>query len=320
MVTTRFPRVRARDVLDAARWGWSATFSTGPGYEPTPIGSQFSIDSVRGYFIDYSAKTEAASAGNFSSLLPAALAQLALGWWERLLAGDAAASASFLRVCERLRETAQELNGECRWPYRVSVAKYHLSPPWYSALAQGQIASALVRAHQATGDDEFERVARGAIRPLVPNEASDLLTRTSSGPILEEAPTTPPSHILNGWISALWGVWDVHVGLGDPSAGSAFDAGIACLRSHLPAYDVGWWTRYSLYPHPVEDLAKPIYHTFHVHQITALDRLTGAEEFAEAGKRWRAYDTRANRARALAHKGVFTAARVMRAARAPSAA
>lgn len=298
--------------MDGLEWGWNSTFSRGPGYEPTPIGPSFSISSVDGYFIDFSAKTRASSADHPELLLPAALAQLGLGWWERSLTGSALAYQSFEWVCQVLRASSEETPDDIRWPYHVSVPKYRLSPPWYSALAQGQIASLFVRAYLRTGDDQYEHLARCAVKSLIRVEGSDLVTVTPAGPILEESPSNPPGHILNGWISALWGLWDVHVGLDDDEAGEAFNAGIACLLRHLDAYDIGWWTRYSLYPHPIEDLAKPIYHVFHAHQVDVLHRLTGVDDFGDAARRWREYDTLPNRARAVAQKAVFTATRIAR--------
>jgi hypothetical protein len=153
-----------------------------------------------------------------------------------------------------------------------------------------------------------EQILEGRVR----SNTSGVQAQTVASPFYEEGGKTPPSHVLNGWISALWGLWDVHVGLDDDGAGDAFNAGSECLLRHLDAYDIGWWTRYSLYPHPIEDLAKPIYNAFHTNQVDVLHRLTGMAEFGDAARRWREYDTLANRARAVAQKAVFTATRVAR--------
>lgn len=288
---------RIRRAVDAA-------FSRGSGYEPIPLGRMFDAGAVRGYYIDYSAKTNDPRAGD--ALLPTPLIQQALGWWERHLAGDPAALDSFLRACEAIDARADRRDGELRWPVRVPAAKYGLRPPWCSALPQAQAASVFVRAHLATGQARWREAALGAVRSLI-EERSELVAGTGDGPILEEAPSDPPSHILNGWISALWGLWDVHLGLDDAAAGRMFDDSLRCLLARLDAYDTGWWTRYGLYPHALDDLAKPIYHRQHVDQMEVLHRLTGNAAFATTGERWASYDRPLNRALAVAQKAPFSA-------------
>jgi hypothetical protein len=290
--------------MRTAGWAWSSALSRGPGYEPLPPGRSFSTDSVQGYFLDFSEKTRTPSAKTPGLLVPAGLVQLALGWWERSLDEGGARRDEFLRVCDVLVGRGERRGEALLWPYDVAVAKFGLRPPWHSALAQGQAASALVRAYALTGDDGYADAARAAVHPLLEPDG-ELVTATAAGPILEEAPSNPPSHILNGWVSALWGVWDIAVGLDDARAENVFAASLAALRHQLPAYDVGWWTRYSLYPHAIDDLAKPIYHRLHVDQLDVLHRLTGDAEFGETSERWRAYDTALSRMGAVAQKSVF---------------
>ena len=286
----------------------SSALSRGSGYEDTPLGRRFERDAVGGYYIDYSAKTLAATAsGDLDQLPPVPVIQLALGWWERHLAGEPEALAEFVRLCGLVADRGEPDGDQLLWPTRVPIAKHQLTPPWNSALPQGQAASAFVRAHLATGEDRWAGLASRAVAPLLVVDGSDIVTQTGEGPILEEAPSNPGSHVLNGWISAIWGVRDVALGLGDERAGSVADASLRCLRSWLPAYDTGWWSRYSLYPHALEDLSKPIYHRFHVAQLTALHEITGDPVFGAAAERWAGYDRAANRLLAVAQKAAFVA-------------
>jgi hypothetical protein len=283
----------------------NAVRSRGPGYEPTPIGTAFDTETVRGYYIDFCSKTVSKIAADTDRILAVALMQLALGWWERNVAGESRALDEFLKVCDVIESRAQKTGDESRWPASVPVAKYGLKPPWCSALTQSQAASVFVRAHLATGEERYADLANRAVRPLLTDRSSALVSQTAFGPILEEAPGAPASHILNGWITGLWGLWDVHLGLGDARAGETFYAGVECLRVHLHAYDTGWWSRYSLYPHALEDLAKPIYHRYHVDQLDVLHRLTGHEDLNEVATRWASYDRSPLRELALAQKAAF---------------
>jgi len=286
-------------VTDAAfRRAWRAATSTGPGYEPRPAGRFYRTDAVRGYYVDYRAKT-VTPAENGVPTTAVALAQRALGWWERGLAGEDGAEASFLALAAELQRSAVAVDGELRWQYLTAVPKYGLTPPWCSAMAQGQAASVFVRAYRAGGDERFAEDALRAIASLV--HESELVDVTPDGPVLEEAPSRPPSHILNGWIYALWGLWDVAVGLDDAAALRGFEAGVGCLRRRLDRYDLGWWTRYSLAADGL-DVAKPYYHRLHVDQAAVLGRLAAAPDIAEASRRWAGYDRPVNVARALLSK------------------
>jgi hypothetical protein len=214
----------------------------------------------------------------------------------------------FVRLCDLIEKRGEPYRDELRWRYDVAIPKYRLQPPLYSALAQAQVASVFVRAYSLSGDPRHAEVALAAIRPLL-NIHSDLVAATSDGPVLEESPSQPPSHILNGWIYALWGLWEVNVALEESLAGDMLAASIVCLRVKLPAYDLGWWTKYSLYPHLLADLAKPFYHRLHVDQLEILYRLTGFSDLAETADRWRRYDTPLRRAASVLHKTLFVATR-----------
>jgi len=292
-----------------ARRSLQSAFSTGPGYEPQPLGAFVEPGRVAGYFIDFRAKTTSATAAAPDALVPAGLAQLALGWWERSLAGEDAALARFLELAAALEARGIPAGDELRWPYELALPKYRLRAPWCSALAQGQAASVFVRAGHATGDDRWADAARRAVAPLRPESDSGLLASTAAGPVPEEVPSDPPSLILNGWIYALWGLWDVAVGTGDAGARTLYEASVDCLRATVDEYDTGWWSRYSLYPHRLTDLAKPFYHRLHVDQLTALHTLTGAAELGAAAARFASYDTTPRRIAAVAQKTVFAATR-----------
>jgi hypothetical protein len=283
----------------------NAALSRGPGYEPTPIGSAFDDRTVRGYYVDFSSKTTASTAADLDALPAIQLIQLALGWWERHVAGDPVAREHFLELCGEVERRAAPAPDGVRWHMQVEVPKYRLAPGWSSALAQGQAASVFVRAHTLTAQDRYAELALNAVAPFLVDGGSDLVTHTRSGPVLQEAPSDPPSYVLNGWMSALWGVWDVQLGLGDTRSRDTFRASVDCLRAHLPAYDTGWWSLYGLYPHALADLAKPIYHRFHVTQLEVFHRLTGDDDIGETAARWASYDRAPRRLIAVGHKAAF---------------
>jgi hypothetical protein len=273
------------------------------------MGMQFVDEPLRGYLIDFRAKTHASTSATPAALGPAALAQLALGWWERIVSGETELRPRFLETAVALRARAESTRQGLLWPYTDDLPKYGLEAPWYSAMAQGQAASVLARVASATGDPDDARAAVAALDPLLRPAVPLLVADTAEGMVLEEAPSDPPSRILNGWIFALVGFWDVGSGLDHAPSVHAFTEGLAALERSLPLYDVGWWSRYSLYPHRQVDLAKPFYHRLHVAQLAALHALAGIDAFRETSRRWAAYDRPAARSRALLQKAVFRTVR-----------
>src|SRR2546428_35411 len=96
--------------------------------------------------------------------------------------------------------------------------------PGYEALLPG-----LAFDRGRTGKDLWADAATSSVPPLL-LPAHGLVTSTSDGSVLGEAPSRPPSQILNGWITALWGLLDVGETLGDVATTRAFDNGVECLR------------------------------------------------------------------------------------------
>jgi len=274
--------------LDVARHMRSYLRQTGPGYVAQPIGSAFEVDRVAGYYVDLSEKTCEERALYPERLNPVTLAQIALGEYECHLAGHRG-TERFLELAHLLGERGEEHADGVRWSYDLTVAKYGLDGPWYSAMAQGEAASVFVRAHHVEGGTTFSRLAEAAVAPLLAR-SPDLVVETGCGPALEEAPSNPASLVLNGWIFALWGLKDVALGLGDPAANALFEESACALERMLPRYDTGRWSLYSVFPHPLADLAKPFYHRLHCDQLEVMGALTGSASFSDASRRFRGYE------------------------------
>lgn len=239
-----------------------------------------------------------------SQLWPVRLTQLGLGAWQ--LAHERGADDEWLSVVHRICTWAiVDMDAHGRIAHEVAMPHtYAIAAPWHSAMIQGQLASLLMRAAMTSGFEYLRGEAQRASASLL-DPALGLCSTVDDGVILEEYPSNPAPHVLNGWIWALWGLYDV--GTHDATARSAFDNGCGTLASMLPRYELArGWTRYDLYPHPIVNVASPFYHQLHVHQMHAMYVLTGDMRFADAAARWqRAFDRRATRAIATIRKVGF---------------
>lgn len=182
-----------------------------------------------------------------------------------------------------------------RFPMRHT---FPLDPPWYSSLAQGEAVSFLLRAARVLGRGDLVELAGRTALPLLDADSA-LVVQTPEGPVLQEYPTDPPAHVLNGWLFALWGLHDL-ANAEQPTeqaaaAGEAFAAGAAALSARIDRYrTAAGWSLYDLYPHPLPNVASPFYHRLHVEQLRRQQELLPDPRIAAVAAEW----SRTSRARA----------------------
>jgi hypothetical protein len=286
--------------------GTAGTFSAPPGLRIDPTDPS-------GYYLDLRSK---AVSSDFPPTwwqrdkLHVGLIQWGLGCNERYLAGDG----------EEWLEAARWVSGELLelqqpdgrhaggWvnesPYKHT---YRIAPPWLSGMAQGQGASLLVRLHRATGEERYAAAAVSALAPMKkPASEGGVAAVLGPGRVPEEYPTDPPSYVLNGCIFGLWGCYDVATALNDPGAAELATEGIGALADSLSRFDTGWWSRYDLFPHPVTNLASPMYHRLHTDQLRATALIDSDPRFAATAERFERYAASSlNAARAYSLKMLF---------------
>ncbi len=189
------------------------------------------------------------------------------------------------------------------WEYRT-----RLRAPWYSALAQGQGISLLVRAFRTTKRPQYAEAAAHAFQAFLRGvDEGGVSIRDGTDDVwFEEYIVDPPGHILNGFLWALWGIYDYALVTGDGTAHGLLEAATRTVRSNLHRYDVGYWSLYELSPSRLPMLASPFYHRLHIVQLRVMHRLTGDSIFLEFARRWDAYiRDPGKRLRALVGKVIF---------------
>jgi heparosan-N-sulfate-glucuronate 5-epimerase len=189
------------------------------------------------------------------------------------------------------------------WEYRTL-----LKAPWYSGLAQGQGISLLVRVWQATGKRDYLEAATSAFASFSKSvqEGGVCFTDERGDLWFEEYIVSPPTHILNGFVWAAWGVYDFFLATKDGVARYLFDRVTDTLRKNLDRYDLGFWSLYEQSGTFLPMVASPFYHQLHVAQLRVMHRLTGDNMFSQIADRWETYArSRTKRTRALCYKGAF---------------
>jgi heparosan-N-sulfate-glucuronate 5-epimerase len=275
-----------------------------------PVGERFDAATVRGYYIDMRVKAEKPVWPSREVPLYVGPIQWALGCFERYLAGEGEVWLQAARErAEALVECQQEEGpqGGGFLHLQALAHTFALRPPWISAMAQGEAASLLVRIFQETGIERYAEAARRALLPLSVDSADGGARAQLNGRAFpEEYPTQPPSFVLNGAIFTLWGLHDVGVALDDADARAAFEDGVDTLAENLHRWDLGYWSRYDLFPHPAVNVASSFYHDLHVNQLRAMHRVAPRPQLIETADRWERFANSSScRRRALAGKVLF---------------
>lgn len=298
-----------------ARNGVTDLLAVGPVYGDQPPSAHADPRGIAGYYCDFRHKAAAADATSaafggaqgpqpFSPwVIP--VAQTALGYWELILDGEPV-QERFLALADWLVETAHVDATGASWPVLFAMGKYGVRPGWRSAMGQSEAISVLLRAHRLTGEDRYAELALQAVGPMTLEVSRGGVQRRVDGHlVLEEYPTRQPCAVLNGWIFALFGLHELVVATGDPRAAAVLADSRAGLLALLPRYDVGWWSRYSLYPHERPDLSRPFYQRLHVVLLEALHRIEPDARLTLMAQRWKAQYTPAALIRISADKLAF---------------
>jgi heparosan-N-sulfate-glucuronate 5-epimerase len=294
---------------------WHETPEANPRADPKRLGEYYMLFRQKA---DYSGHYDAAGIPmlDYHGVIgvqynPIAIAQWGLANYNVFCdTGDGARRQKMLTAADWLSSNLEQnphglwvWNHHFDWDYRDT-----LKAPWYSGLAQGQGISLLVRAYARTKDERYKSAAEKAFvaltRPI--NEGGVLFEDEDNNLWIEEYLADPPTHILNGFMWALWGVHDFWLATGDASAKSIFGRGVQTILQNLDRFDTGYWSLYEQSGTRLKMLASPFYHRLHVVQLRIMCMINNDSRFAVTADRWEKYAQRSgNRTRALIEKSVF---------------
>lgn len=156
----------------------------------------------------------------------------------------------------------------------------------YSAMTQGEGASLLIRAFKETNNEEYLAKAKKAIDlMLLPVEKGGTSRYGNDKLFLEETVESKPVLILNGWIFAIFGLFDITKIIPELKYNYALEKTLDTLKSELKKYDSGYWSYYD----QCGRLASPFYHNLHIALLDALYDLFNIEEFKIVRDTWASY-------------------------------
>jgi hypothetical protein len=216
---------------------------------------------------------------------PTRVASFGLANWNRYRKrGDESCRAAFMNAAEWFMKFE-----EGRFVYRYELLD--MKPPWLAGIAQGQGISLLTRAYLVTNDPRFLRQAQKAILPLsTPLTEGGLLNHLPDGSLfIEEYPQKHPTHILNGFFAAVFGISDLHRVQPSPPTRTLLNACWNTLVANIARWSVAGWSAYDL--HNCEgggprNHATVAYHSLHIAQVKYAFALTGKHCFGTLAEEW----------------------------------
>lgn len=273
------------------------------------VGTQYRTGELAGYFNDLTGKTNwqgKTDAGGLPVIQtqtgalvyhPTMLAQKALGHWDRWLSEHYAGDRDkFMQIASWLLKNQDNKGGYAIWP-QLGLKYASL----YSAMTQGQAISVLTRAYSLSGDTIFLDSAHRACSMLLTPIAEGGTSHYEAGLVLEEYPLATPRTALNGWIFAIYGLYDFSIVTSDPGISNELSKTLTTLADRLATFDAGYWSYYD----NRGNLASPFYHHLHIAQLQALEMTFSqhAERFNHYAQRFVAQSKSPyNRTKALAVK------------------
>lgn len=303
------PIARARLYLDLIPHWWRMIAGRSYWHTRQGIGTQYRVGELAGYFNDLTGKTDWRGQTDLDGLpvfqtrtgvlvhFPTTLTQKALGHWDRWLSERRDSDRDdFMRIAFWLLENQDAKGGIEIWP---QLGLQYASP--YSAMVQGEAISVLTRAYRLSGAYRFLDSAHQACKLLLTPITEGGTSRYEAGLVLEEYPLTTPGTVMNGWIFALYGLYDFSIVTNDPAIGNELSRTLITLADRLETFDAGYWSYYD----DRGSLASPFYHHLHIAQLQALEMtfLQHAEKFNYYAQRFADQSSsRYNRARAVAVK------------------
>lgn len=169
-----------------------------------------------------------------------------------------------------------------------------MSSGWYGAMTQGLGMSFLVRMYSETGNESYRESAIKAMELFdLDVEQGGVLRTYNDLPWYEEYPTPDAgSYVLNGYIYALIGLFDLHEVFNSSKALELYENGTNSLYSMIGLFDLGCSSSYDLVHHSVPgtapNIARDGYHSLHITLLSVLNVLEN-EGFQSVEDRWIGY-------------------------------
>ncbi|MEW6050725.1 MAG: D-glucuronyl C5-epimerase family protein [Candidatus Zixiibacteriota bacterium] len=175
-----------------------------------------------------------------------------------------------------------------QFPFNVhGDSRNHCESPWFSGMAQGEFLEVLVRLFEVTQDSSYLDFANRVFVSLehLHLQNSRWVAQLDSDRYywIEEYPLeNGMDQTLNGFIAAVFGVYDYYRVTGTGRAKSIYELSLTTLKRYLPEFRRPGLRSYYCLGHRV--IASDGYHALHCNQLHYLAGITGDQYFEDMAR------------------------------------
>jgi heparosan-N-sulfate-glucuronate 5-epimerase len=163
---------------------------------------------------------------------------------------------------------------------------YNLPEGWISGMYQGQAISIYLRAYQLFGEASYLDTAEKIYNSFKYDYNEGGFKRIDNQGCIwfEEYPSSTPSYVLNGYIYAIFGIYDLYRVSKRDDVKELWESCVHTIEVNLPKYDVWYW---SVYDQLKEQLVSFYYQkNVHIPLMKIMYLLTEKEIFNKYAIKW----------------------------------
>jgi len=175
--------------------------------------------------------------------------------------------------------------GVGRWFYPFEAMGRQMNVPWVSCFSQSIGLSMVLRAEQVAPGNGFLEAAKAAVELFrIPVKDGGVLWEENGQIFLEEYPEPDSAHVLNSWITGIFGLHEYYRVTGEEWTRELFNRCLHTLKQMLPQYVTPKGLRNDL---RTDIVVNANYFYFIIQQMYALYQITGDRFFLGYGQRWK---------------------------------
>ena len=238
---------------------------------------------------------------------PVHMARYGLGNLEKFLeTNDKKYYDAFNAQANWLYENLIEKDDFGVWELDYSVPFYNIDHiPWVHGLGQVLGMMVLLKTFQFNQNKDFLNKSMLVLNSFnVKIEEGGVKNIDKNSNIwFEEYALNPSPHVLNGFITILFGLHEFHRVTNNNLALKLFKDGVSTLEKNIEEFDANYWSYYDLLRRVPATMS---YHKMHIWQLALISQLTNIELFNEKSIRWKSmYDKKINKIRAKMMRNYF---------------
>jgi len=193
---------------------------------------------------------------------------------------------SFFNQCNWLSKNLVIKDDFAVWEHKYKLSYYNFDKtPWVHGLGQGLGMTVLLKAYQLTNKKSYFDLSKKILNSFQVNIKDGGVNYFDENDDIwyEEYAILPPPHILNGFITILFGIREFYNVSKSNNSFILWKNGLKTLTKNLDKYDLGYWSFYNLlqkYPATIK------YHKIHIKQLKILYEITNDEKFKTYSNKW----------------------------------